>query len=138
MQRNWRLKLVAVLLTLMIGPGCAATLLMGLGATAALGSYKWMEGTMEKDYPRPMDQTFQAALAACKGMDLKITGQQHTPTDSRIEATMKDGTAAKIQLLARPNQITTVKVRFGFMGNVDYSAYFHRLIMKHLGIGDSP
>ena len=35
-------------------------------------------------------------------------------------------TNVKIQLVARPNQITTVKVRFGLMGNVDASAYFHR------------
>ena len=41
-------------------------------------------------------------------------------------------TNVKIQLVARPNQITTVKVRFGLMGNADASAYFHRRIMEHL------
>jgi hypothetical protein len=40
----------------------------------------------------------------------------------------------KIQLVSRPNQITTVKVRFGLMGNQDASAYFHRRIMVHLGM----
>jgi uncharacterized OsmC-like protein len=138
MRSNWRVKLGVALLGVILTAGCVETFLLGLGASAALGSYKWMEGTMEKDYPRPMQDCFNAALAACKTMDLKVTGQQYTPTDSRIEATMKDGTSAKIQLLARPNQITTVKVRFGFMGNVDYSAYFHRLVMKNLGIGDTP
>jgi hypothetical protein len=40
----------------------------------------------------------------------------------------------KIQLVSRPNQITTVKVRFGLMGNQDASAYFNRRLMVHLGI----
>jgi len=43
-------------------------------------------------------------------------------------------TNVKIQLVSRPNQITTVKVRFGLMGNADASAYFHRRIMVHLGM----
>ena len=46
MQRQWRLKLVAVLVAMALAGGCAATMLMGVGGLAALGSYKWVEGTM--------------------------------------------------------------------------------------------
>ena len=45
--------------------GLRAHVLMGLGGAAAIGSYKWMEGTMEKDYPRSMQDTWNATLAAC-------------------------------------------------------------------------
>ena len=71
MQRQGRLKLVAVLVTMAMAAGCAATLLMGLGGITTLGSYKWVEGTMEKDYPRPMQETFNAALEAAKKLNLK-------------------------------------------------------------------
>jgi hypothetical protein len=114
--------------------GCAAMMLMSLGGAAAIGSYKWMEGTMEKDYPRPMQEVWNAALAACKDMKLNIKGQQFGPLESHIDAVAPPDTNVNIQLVARPNQITTVKVRFGWMGNQDASAYFNRRIMTHLGI----
>ncbi|MCK9375013.1 MAG: DUF3568 domain-containing protein [Syntrophobacterales bacterium] len=138
MQRQWRLKLAAVLLTLTMAAGCAATMLMGLGGVAALGSYKWVEGTMEKDYPKPMQETYNAALEAAKKLNLKITAQQYTPSQSHIEAVTQDNTAVKVDLIARPNEITTVKIRFGMMGNADWSAYYHRQIMKILQIPDQP
>lgn len=134
MPKNWKVKLGGVLLSLFLFAGCVETFLVGLGATAALGTYKWIEGTMEKDYPRPMQETWNATLAACKDLNLKIQSQQYTAVDSKIEAVQPPDTNVKIQLLARPNQITTVKVRFGLMGNVDASAYFHRRIMFHLGL----
>jgi len=118
--------------------GCAATLLMGLGGLTALGTYKWVEGTMEKDYPRSMRETFDATMEAAKNLNLKISSEQFAPSQSRILATTQDGTAVKVELVARPNEITTVKIRFGMMGNADWSAYYHRQIMKVLRIPDQP
>jgi hypothetical protein len=134
MQKKWRIKLGALALGLFLLAGCVETILIGLGGAAAIGTYKWMEGTMEKDYPRPMQETWNAALAACKDLSLKITTQEYSPLESKIEAVAPPDTNVKIQLVARPNQITTVKVRFGLIGNVDASAYFHRRIMHHLGM----
>lgn len=133
-QKIWRIKLGLLLAALLLSAGCAATLLMGLGGAAAIGSYKWMEGTMEKDYPKSMQETWNATLQACKDLQLTINSQEYNPMESKIEATAPPDTNVKIQLVARPNQITTVKVRFGLMGNVDASAYFHRRIMEHLGL----
>ncbi len=134
MRKKWRLRLAGVLVVLLFSAACVETVLLGLGATAALGTYKWIEGTMEKDYPRPMQETWNATLAACRDLNMKIAGQQFNPMDSKIEAVLPPDTNVKIQLIARPNQITTVKVRFGMLGNVDASAYFHRRIMQHLGL----
>jgi hypothetical protein len=133
-QKNWRTKLGILLAALLLTAGCVETMLLGLGATAAIGSYKWLEGTMEKDYPRGMQETWNATLKACGDLQLKIQTQQFNPTESTIEAVAPPDTNVKIQLIARPNQITTVKVRFGLMGNQDASAYFHRRIMEHLSL----
>ena len=133
-QKHWRTKLGILLAALLFTAGCVEMMLLSLGGAAAIGSYKWIEGTMEKDYPRSMQDTWNAALAACKDMQLKIQTQQYNPTESTIEAVAPPDTNAKIQLVARPNQITTLKVRFGLMGNQDASAYFHRRILQHLGL----
>lgn len=133
-QKIWGAKLGVILVVLLFAVGCVPMILMSLGGAAAIGSYKWVEGTMEKDYPRSMQDTWNATLAACKDMQLKIQTQQFNPTESTIEAMAPPDTNVKIQLIARPNQITTVKVRFGLMGNQDASAYFHRRILQHLGL----
>ena len=133
-QKNRRHKLGLLLLALLLTAGCVETMLLSAGMTAGIGSYKWMEGTMEKDYPRPIQDTWNAALAACRDLQLKITAQEYNPLDSHIEAIQPPDTNVKIQLIARPNQITTVKVRFGLTGNQDASAYFHRRILVHLGL----
>ncbi|MBM4301609.1 MAG: DUF3568 family protein [Deltaproteobacteria bacterium] len=138
MQRQRRLKLAAVLVAMAMTAGCVTTLLMGVGGLAALGTYKWIEGTMEKDYPRPMQETFNAAMEAAKKLNLKIASELYNPSESKILAATQDGTSVKVELLARPNEITTVKIRFGMMGNVDWSAYYHRQIMKILRIPDQP
>jgi hypothetical protein len=133
-QKIWGAKLGLVLAALLFTAGCAAMLLMSLGGAAAIGSYKWVEGTMEKDYPRPMQDCWNATLAAAKDMNLKVQSQQYNPTESTMEAVAPPDTNVKIQLVARPNQITTIKVRFGLMGNQDASAYFHRQVLRHLGL----
>lgn len=130
----WHTKLGILLAALLLTASCAATLLLGAGGLAAIGSYKWVEGTMEKDYPRPMQEVWNATQAACKDLQLRITTQEYNPVESHIEAVAPPDTNVKIQLVSRPNQITTVKVRFGLMGNTDASAYFHRRIMVHLGM----
>jgi len=127
-------KLGILLAALLLTASCAATLLLGAGGLAAIGSYKWVEGTMEKDYPRPMQEVWNATQAACKDLQLRITTQEYNLVESHIEAVAPPDTNVKIQLVSRPNQITTVKVRFGLMGNADASAYFHRRIMVHLGM----
>ena len=138
MQRQRRLKLAAVLVAMAMAAGCVASLLMGVGGLAALGTYKWVEGTMEKDYPRPMQETYNAAMEAAKKLSIKITADQYAPSESRINGLTQDGTSVKVELLARPNEITTVKIRFGMMGNADWSAYYHRQIMKIMRIPDQP
>jgi ABC-type glycerol-3-phosphate transport system substrate-binding protein len=138
MQRLGRVKLVAVLVAMAMAAGCAATALMGLGGLTTLGTYKWVEGTMEKDYPRPMQETYNAALEAAKKLNLKVLSTKYAPAESRIDAVTQDGTNVTVQLVARPNEITTVKIRFGMMGNADWSAYYHRQIMKIMHIPDQP
>lgn len=130
MLHNWSGKVAGILVVLLLAGGC----LLGVGAMLGVGAYQWTEGTMAKDYPRKMEPTYRACVETCKIMKLKIDRESYNPTRSTIAATSPDGANVNVELIARPNDITTVKVRFGFMGNKDQSAYFHRNVMKYLGI----
>jgi hypothetical protein len=133
-KNKWRARLAGLLVVLLFTAACVETVLIGLGGAAAIGTYKWIEGTMEKDYPRGMQDTWNATLAAAKTLNLKIASQQYGALESKLEAVQPPDTTVKVQLIARPNQITTVKIRFGMLGNADYSAYFHRQIMQNMGV----
>ena len=123
-------KFGGVILVILLFGSC----LMAVGAALGVGVYQWAEGAMIKDYPRAMHPTYYACVDACKAMQLTIKEESYTTLKSKILAKTADGTDVKIELIARPNDITTVSVRFGFMGNKDQSAYFHRNVMKNLGI----
>ncbi len=129
----WYAKLAALLAVLGLVSGCALTLL-GVGAAAGVGAYKYVEGTMEQDYPRGMQETYNACLAACRKLNLRVSAQQFGALESRIEAVQAPDTSVKIQLQAKPNNITTVKVRFGLMGNENQSIRFHQEVMRELGL----
>ncbi len=118
-----------ILLVLWFG-GC----LVAVGAALGIGAYQWVEGTMIKDYPRTMEPTYHACLEACKTMQLTVKKESYSLLKSKIYAATANGSSVDIKLEARPNDITSVSVRFGFMGNRDQSAYFHRNVMKNLGI----
>jgi hypothetical protein len=123
-------KVAAIFLLIVMLGGC----LVAVGAALGIGTYTWVEGTMAKDYPRPMEPTYRACIETCQIMALTVEKETYDPTHSYIVASTKEGTKVNIELIARPNEITTVKVRFGFMGNKDQSAYFHRNVMRILGI----
>lgn len=129
----WYGKVAALLVALGLISGCALTLL-GMGAAAGVGAYKYVEGTMEQDYPRGMQETFNACLAACRKLNLRVAAQQFGAMESKIEAIQAPDTSVKIHLEAKPNNITTVKVRFGLMGNENQSIRFHQEVMRELGI----
>jgi Protein of unknown function (DUF3568) len=130
----WRTQLGILLAALLLTAGCLETTLMGVGGMAAVGGYKWIEGTMERDYPRPMPEVWRATLEACKDLRLQIKTQKYNPVESHIEAVSPPDTNVKIQLVSRPNQITTVKFRYGLTGDKDASAYFNRRLQVHLGL----
>ncbi len=130
----WRTQLGILLAALLLAAGCLETTLMGVGGMAAVGGYKWIEGTMERDYPRPMPEVWKATLEACKDLRLQIKVQKYNPVESHIEAVSPPNTNVKIQLISRPNQITTVKFRYGLTGDKDASAYFNRRLEVHLGL----
>ena len=136
MLQKWSCRVGGLILMVLLFGGC----LMAVGAAVGVGAYQWMEGTMTKDYPRKMEPTYQACLAACKTMKLTIKKQYsgHVPLSDvatkNIAAVTANGTNVDIKLIPRPNNITSVQVRFGLMGNKEQSARFHRLVMKNLGI----
>ncbi len=126
---------VGIVLCMLIAGGCMETALIGVGATGALAGYKWMEGTLTRDYPRSLPEMDQAVQNTCKHFRIKISERRVTPTRASITGVDANGDDVRINLEAQPNNITSVGVRMGgFMGNREASEMFHNQLAKELGL----
>jgi hypothetical protein len=135
MVKEWFKGLTGILLCLTLLNGCLGAALIGVGAGGAIAGYKWMEGTMIKEYPRSLPEMEQAVQNVCKQYRIKITERQVFPTKASITGVDPDGNEVKINLDAQPNNITSVGVRVGgFMGNKTASEMFHTQLAKELGL----
>jgi hypothetical protein len=115
--------------------GCLETALIGAGATGAMAGYKWMEGTMIREYPKSLPEMEQAVQKVCKQYRIKITERKVTTTKATLAGVDQNGDDIKINMDAQPNNITAVGVRVGgFMGNKEASQMFHTQLAKELGL----
>jgi len=134
MRKKLAVKGLVVVLCLGLAAGCLETALLSVGAAGAIGAYKWLEGTMEKEYPRSFAETWQAVLSTTEHYRMKIAEKKSDPMSGKIVAVQPDNTEVKITVTGQPNNITTVGVRFGMFGNKEASAMFHQQLMRELGI----
>lgn len=134
MQHNKFGRLWVGILLLALLSGCVETALIGVGAGAALGGYKWWEGNLTRDYPRPLPEMWQASLNALQHFKMKVTEKKYSPLTAVITAVQADGTEVKVSLDAQPNRITTVGVRFGILGNREASEMFHNQLAREVGL----
>jgi hypothetical protein len=135
MQRKLFRSLAGMVLCLVSMAGCMETALVGVGATGALAGYKWMEGTLTREYPRSLPEMDQAVQNTCRNLRIKISERRVTPTKATISGVDANGEDVRINMDARPNNITSVGVRMGgFMGNREASQIFHNQLAKELGL----
>jgi len=135
MGKKWSQQLAGVLACLLLLAGCLETALVGAGATGAMAGYKWMEGTMIRDYPRSLAEMDQAVQNVAKYYRIKITERKVTPMKASLLGVDQNGDDVKINMEALPNNITSVGIRVGgFMGNKEASQLFHNQLAKEIGL----
>ena len=135
MAKKWSKGLLGILLCLTLFTGCLGAALVGAGASGAMTSYNWIEGTMTMDYPKSVAEMDQAVQQVCKEYRIKVNDRKMTPTKGIITGVDPNGENVKITLDAKPNSITAVGVHVGgFMGNKEASEMFHKQLAKDLGL----
>jgi hypothetical protein len=108
--------------------GCAALVGGGVGAGAA---YNYVRGWLEKDYEVPLEQAHTASLAAVENLGMTITEDTRQVGSTRIKA-IKDDRTNWISLEAKGENLTTISVRSGLLGDETASETIHREIEKNL------
>ena len=108
---------------------------LGAGASGAMGGYNWLEGTLNREYPRVISELEQPVLKVCQYYQDKITDKNVGPIKGTINGKDQNGEEVKITLEAKPNNITAVSDPGGrLLGNKEASQLFHTQLAKELGL----
>lgn len=119
---------VLLALTLFGAAGCAALV---AGGAAGAGTYVWTEGNLQRDYQASLDQTYQAAMGAVQELGLQVQEREQSMSEASIEAVQND-TTYRINLDSKGENLTTVGVRVGIMGDRQASERVHSAIADRL------
>lgn len=127
------IRLAVLLLSLTFLWGCALAWL-GVGAGLGVGAYRYVEGSVEKDYPLSYTSAWGAANTALANLYIGISNSIDEGAKGKIEATRKDGVKVTVKLEDRGQGVSTINVRVGFFGSTKDAERIHEEISAAAGL----
>jgi hypothetical protein len=113
--------------------GCAAVLL-GVGAGVGIGTYKYIEGNLERDYPLAYSRAWDDANTALTNLKISITSSNNDGEKGTIEGVRRDGSKVTVKLKDKSQNITLIKVRAGILGDRELAEKIHDEIAATAGL----
>jgi hypothetical protein len=118
-----------VLITLVALGGCTTVYPT---TSAGAGTYNRASGWLTWTYPSPLERTYQAALGALEGLDLRIQNKTLDGLEGRIKALRADRTTVRIYLKPVTDRTTEVQVKIGTFGDQEQAELVHKNIRTRL------
>jgi len=126
--------LLVLLFSLTVLWGCELLLIGGVGAGLGVGTYKFIEGKLERQYPLEYKKAWDATNTALANLKISISGSINDGSKGEIEAVRKDGTMIIISLKDMGQKVTSIGVRVGTFGDRSESERIHTEITTVSGI----
>jgi uncharacterized protein YceK len=120
-----------VLITLVALGGCTTVYPT---TSAGAGTYNRASGWLTWTYPSPLERTYQAALGALEGLDLRIQNKTLDGLEGRIKALRADRTTVQMYLKPVTDRTTEVRVKIGtfLFGDQEQAELVHKNIRTRL------
>ncbi len=103
-----------------------------IGGAAVGATYPYTNGWLERDYDISLDQAYNASLQAAQNLNMEIIQKNKGLASAEIRAKQNDETYW-IKIESKGEQLTTISVRSGLMGDKDASRVVQREIEQHIG-----
>jgi hypothetical protein len=129
-----KIKSLIVLLAMVFSlSGCVAAWLV-VGAGAGIGTYKYIEGNLARDYPIEYSRAWDATNSALANQQISITNSMDEGTQGKIVAVRRDGTKVTVKLTDKGQGVTKISIRVGQLGDKSESETIHDEIASVSGI----
>jgi len=128
-----RTRLALLLSSVIFMYGCAAVLL-GVGAGVGIGAYKYVEGNLIREYPVTYTKAWDAANTALANLKTGVTNSVNNGAKGTIEAVQKDGTKVVLNLTDKGQNVTSISVRVGMIGDRKSAEIIHNAIASESGL----
>ncbi|MBI5741145.1 MAG: DUF3568 family protein [Nitrospirae bacterium] len=126
-------RLLIVLLSLTVLWGCELALI-GLGAGVGIGTYKFIEGELARQYPVEYNKAWDVTNTALSNLQISVAGSLNEGVKGDIEGIRKDGVKVYVSLKDMGQKVTHIGVRVGTFGNRVEAERIHDEIVTVAGI----
>jgi len=107
---------------------------IGVGAGVGIGTYKYIEGRLEREYPLSYSRAWDATNSALQNLQISISNSTKGNRKGTIDAVRKDGKKVIVSLKDRGQGVTTISVRIGVLGDRSAAEKVHDAIASVSGI----
>lgn len=122
--------LAAISAALCLSVAACAPIIIGGAAVGA--TYAYSNGWMERDYEIPLDRAYNASLQAVQNLNMEIIEKNKGLSSAEIRATQNEETYW-IKIDSKGENLSTIRVRAGLLGDEDASRVVQREIEQNIG-----
>ena len=113
--------------------GCELAIL-GIGAGVGAGTYRYVEGSLERLYPVSYSSAWDITNTALANLYISVTNSINEGLKGTIEGMQKDGTRITIKLTDKGQEVTNISIRVGFWGSRKDAERIHEEIKTVAGL----
>lgn len=125
--------LPVLLISIILLSGCAA-IWLGVGAGVGIGTYKYVEGNVIKEYPLEYSRAWDASNEALLNLKMSVTSSNDEGARGQIEAVKQDGSKVVIKIKDKGQNVTSIAVKSGLLGDVVEAEEIHNEIAGVAGL----
>ena len=103
-----------------------------IGAAAGVGGYAWMQGELAQDLSAATERVHRASSKAMRDLKIAVYEDTGDRISARIVAKFTDGTDVNIQINAKTEYQSVIKIRVGVLGDKEKSELILNAIKKRL------
>ena len=130
--RQWNRKLPVLVIVAGMAAAAPGCTWLWLGAAAGVGTYAYVDGDLMREFPRPQEDTYNAALRAASALDLKLLDHYTHAGIGRIKCGRADGAVIQIRVEPLASSSSKVIIRVGTFGDKTASIHIAERIKQEL------
>jgi hypothetical protein len=127
------MRLSILLIGIILLSGCAA-IWLGVGAGVGIGTYKYVEGNVIREYPIEYSRAWDASNEALLNLKMSVTSSNDEGAKGKIEAVKQDGSKVVIKIKDKGQNVTSITVKSGLLGDAVEAEKIHNEIADIAGL----